>query len=298
MTPVILNKLASPPRRASAVSRALRALQAEPEESGAWVETAASGDAACGFRVRVAATRALRARAYQLAYRVYRESGFVPEEAEGRVVSAPDADPRTFTLLADDGHDNDLGTISLVFDGPDGLPCDEVFPTDLAPLRARRRRLVEVTRLVMDPSCRGNRTLLTRLFNLISVYARRVARATDFVIEVNPRHAGFYERFLLFHTLGADRSCPRVSGAPARLLRLDLDLQGRVCRESAGGTGKKTRTLYARFMAYDREEAVARALADAHRPMSAIDQRFFGLSSREDGSLTPMLDTACRGHSS
>jgi hypothetical protein len=242
----------------------------------------------------VAADRDLRARAYRLAYRVYRESGFVAEGPDAWVVCGADGDPGTFTLLADDGHGNDLGTITLVFDGPAGLPCDEIFRAELAPLRARRRRLVEVTRLAMDRRSRGDRMLLTRMINLICVYARRAARATDFVIEVNPRHAGFYERFLLFNALGADRPCPRVGGAPARLLRLDLGLQDRACREASErprtGHASPPRNLYARFIPYEREEAVSRALAEAHRPMSADEQRYFGLSPRSRGRFvtTPL----------
>ena len=39
------------------------------------------------------------------------------------------------------------------------------------------------------------------------------------MIEVNPRHAVFYQRMLCFTQLGEERMCPRVN-APAVLLRL------------------------------------------------------------------------------
>lgn len=59
------------------------------------------------------------------------------------------------------------------------------------------------------------------MFHIAYMYARRFARCTDLLIEVNPRHVRFYRAMLGFEVLGEERTCARVD-APAVLLRLDL----------------------------------------------------------------------------
>lgn len=268
-------------RRTTAVSRMLRAIRADIERpSGAWPLTPKDGGESPGYVIRVASDRATRERAYTLAHRVYLERGYVPEG--GRMLVSPhDADPHTLTLLAEDGRGNAAGTISLVFDGPRRLPCDELFPGELAALRRDGRRLVEVTRLAVDKAHANNKRLLVHLFNFISVYSRRVERGTDFVIEVHPRHAAFYRKLMLFKPLGNERPCPRVNGAPAVLLKQDLEKEAAEIRAVGGLEGRvrgpNGRTLYAQYMAWAREPELAAWMKAEHRPMPPSDAAHFGL---------------------
>ncbi len=222
-----------------------------------------------GFRMQVAADLGSRERAFRLAYREYRESGYARGNEDGRLVSNFDADPRTLILLIQDRAGQDAATISLVFDSPAGLPCDQVYALDLVALRSQERRLVEVTRLAIDRAYAGAKTLLVQLFNFISVYARNVEAGTDFIIEVNPRHVNYYRRLLLFEPLGPERSCPRVNGAPAVLMRLDLAAQAKEIG-CVGGTqgqarGPHGRTLYSHFCTLAQEERVAKFLMRQQR---------------------------------
>lgn len=204
--------------RPSAVSQALRAIRLDEAPL-----PPAPAPASADYRLRVANDDATRERAYRLAYRVYRASGFADPHPDERCVNTYDARPDTFVLLAEDAAGRAAATVTLVFDaGAQGLPCDEIFAEELAPLRRDAHRLAEVTRLAMAPEQAGGKTLLLHLFSAIFVCARRVHRFDDFVIEVNPRHAPFYQRLLGFEPLGPERPCPRVNGAPALLLRLDL----------------------------------------------------------------------------
>lgn len=203
--------------RPSAVSQALRAIRLDD------APLPPAQPPSPDYRLRVAHDAATRERAYRLAYRVYRTSGFADPHPDERCVNAYDTRPDTFVLLAEDAEGRPAATVTLVFDaGAQGLPCDEIFAEELAPLRRDARRLAEVTRLAMAPEQAGGKTLLLHLFSAIFVFARRVRRFDDFVIEVNPRHAPFYQRLLGFEPLGPERPCPRVKGAPALLLRLDL----------------------------------------------------------------------------
>lgn len=272
-----------PPRlsRPTAVSQMLRAIREDIERpSGAWPLASKDGSESPGYAIRVAADRATRERAYALAHRVYLERGYAPEKCE-MIVAPYDADPHTLTLLAEDDRGQAAGTVSVVFDGPRGLPCDELFSDELEALRGAGRRPLEVTRLAIDKAHANNKRLLVHLFNFISVHARHVARGTDFVIEVNPRHVAFYLKLLLFRTLGDERPCPRVNGAPAVLLKLDLEEQAAEIRAVGGSEGRahgpNGRTLYAQYMEWAREPEVAAWLKAEHRAMPPEDAAHFGL---------------------
>ncbi|MCW8130266.1 MAG: hypothetical protein KIS92_07955 [Planctomycetota bacterium] len=261
------------PRRASGVSQVLRAMYQQP----VWPRAQGSDPDAAGFTVLVANARGARERAYRLARRVYAVKGFVDESSD--LAQPYDLRPDTATLLASTATGDAAGTITCVCESEDGLPCDEVFPGCLDGLRSGGRRLAEVTRLALLESQDRGRPLLVRLMNLISIYARRVAKADDFVIEVNPRHVPFYLRMLGFEVLAPERPCPRVNGAPAVLLRLDLHWQAERVRALAGTTpeGEAARSLYPHFMSFEAEEDAAALLEFQHRPMSALEALHFKL---------------------
>ncbi len=244
-------------RRPTAVSQALHAIREEVERGTEGWEAPESA----GYRFMVAHSVSFRARAIALAHRVYVASGYVSADAEPEA-AAWDARPETFTLLVQDAAGCDAATLSLVFDGPEGLPCDELYAGELAPLRTQGRHLVEVTRLAIDKAHTSSKLLLVRLFNFIYVHARRMRGYDDFVIEVNPRHVMYYIRLLKFQTLGPERPCPRVNGAPARLLRLPLETpEAAVRRVGGSGAAQGERSLYPHFYPYTEEDAVAEFLA-------------------------------------
>ena len=89
----------------------------------------------------------------------------------------------------------------------------------------------------------------------------------DFVIEVNPRHVNYYRRLLCFEVLGQERPCPRVQGAPAVLLRVDLGFGDQEVERVGGsrqrGLPIKDRTLYPYFWHADSEESVTANLKRA-----------------------------------
>lgn len=265
-------------RRPTAVSQILRVINDELEQGTSRWEVDGDNGAQSAYRILVAADRKTRSRAYALAYRVYKGRGYAPRD-ENMLVSPSDASPQTLTLLGQDDAGRDAATITLVFDSPKRLPCDEIYGEELDALRAQGRRLVEVTRLAIDEEHKHSRTLLVRLFNFIYVFARRVRGFDDFVIEVNPRHVNYYRRLLNFEQAGPERACPRVQGAPAVLLRLDLSIPDREVRRVGGkGIAASERTLYPHFYSWLEEGAVAEFLARAHRPMTDADAHFFGLN--------------------
>lgn len=260
----------APPARPSAVSQSLRAIQRDL----ALEASAPQRPPKESFRVRAAGDLRSRDAAYRLAWEVYRQKGYAPDPAARRLVDAFDARPETCTLLGEDAAGAPAGTVTLVFDASEGLPCDAIFQAELSELRARGRRLVEVSRLAIADRFRHARALLERMINLILLHARCTRGYDDFVIEVNPRHAGFYRHFLGFTVLGAERPCPRVGGAPAVLLRLDLAVFERAMRNPASAGA---RTLYPRFLRGAEAAVAAARLARELSPMTPGERAFFGL---------------------
>jgi hypothetical protein len=248
-------------RRSSSLSAALRAVSDLPPGPATH----------SGFRIRVATDTQTRRRAYSLAYDVYKQCGYVDQQQE-LIVSPFDTDPQTLTLLAEDSNGRAAGTASIVFDGDNGLPSDEIFGAELDVLRCQGRHLTEIMRLAVSREHQHSRDVLLRLFNLLFIFARKSRGADDCVIEINPRHVGFYQRVLLFQQLSTERACPRVSGAPAILMRLDYAQAEREIAQP------RTRTLYAQFYRGSAEAEAASRLAVEHRPMTQTEAESFGMS--------------------
>ena len=277
-------------RHPSGVSQALRALsedQAEP--APAWKSPCDSAESA--YRFRVACTISTREHAYRLAFQSYRNCGYVDSTSPSNVPAADSEDllvtpfdslPGTATFLGEDLQGRPAGTATAITDSPFGLPCDEIYSVELDALREQGRRPVEISRLVIDQAHARSKELMIGLFNMLSVYTRRLSGGTDLVIEVNPRHAAFYLRLLGFEALGPERPCPRVQGAPAVLLGIRLSDQEQEIA-LVGGTkgearGPRGRSLYAHFLPLSEEHAMEQFIARSHRPMTAKEREYFGVS--------------------
>ena len=165
--------------------------------------------------------------------------------------------PNQLTLDASVGGDV-VGTLTIGSDSTDGLLVDALYGKEIMLLRAENRKICELSKLAINPD-HGSKELLASLFNLAYIYGRIVEKATDFVIEVNPRHAAYYKRLLGFQQIGETRTCERVN-APAVLLHLDLDYVDAQVSALAGTREPKQRSLYAYFLTKREESRVASTL--------------------------------------
>jgi hypothetical protein len=171
--------------------------------------------------VRLATSTDLLDAAFRLVHDQYVARGYMAPAPSGRRVSLFNALPGTKVFVAC-RHRRLLGTVSLVQDSPHGLPMDEIFRAELDELRATGQRLGEVSALAAVGGGNGF-ALILRLVRMMAVYAADVARLDWLCIAVNPRHLGFYRKAFAFDPFGAQRRYPRVNGAPAVGLRLDLE---------------------------------------------------------------------------
>jgi hypothetical protein len=174
------------------------------------------------YTIQVAQTGEERQRAWALVYEAYAKKGYAGGDPEKLWYGLFDALPDTRTFLASRGG-QDAATLTLVFDSPLGLPADALYGDELDAIRRRGRRACEIVSLV-NVEDRASRCfeVLKHMFRLAYLTAVEMEDAQDFVITVNPHHAGYYEKKMLFERRGEERRYGKVGGAPAILLHLDL----------------------------------------------------------------------------
>jgi len=174
------------------------------------------------YRIRVASAEEDRRAAWRLVYRAYEEEGYITEPGDGMWYGLHDLLPDTTTFLVDD-EGAPVASLTLVFDGAEGLPADELYRDELDALRGAGGRLCEIVSLVnIDRSRSARAEIVRHLFKFAYITARYGECATDFVITVNPHHVPYYEKVLLFDVRGGEKVYDKVGGAPAVLLHLDL----------------------------------------------------------------------------
>jgi hypothetical protein len=204
------------------------------------------------FKVRLANTEARQSAASYLIQRRYAWRGYAIDEQ-------PRPAPSRITIAAHD-EDGTAGTVTVGLDSDDALFVDGLYGEEADALRREGRRLAEFTRLAIDNYVHSKQ-LLAALFHIAFIYARRIHGCTDLLIEVNPRHQGFYRRMLGFELLGTIRSDPRV-GAPAVLLRLCLEHAKTEIARLGGNpsVGTTVRSLYPYAFAAREEMLIERRL--------------------------------------
>ena len=101
------------------------------------------------------------------------------------------------------------------------LPSERVFTEEIRRIRKWfRRKPAEVTFLATKPDLRARNTIF-HLFKAIYRYALS-RKITDLLVGINPKHADFYEKVLLFERLGPRREHPFLPGLSVVLEHLDL----------------------------------------------------------------------------
>jgi len=124
-----------------------------------------------------------------------------------------------FTLLAF-RNARAVGTLTLGVDTPSGLVVDEANQEIVDGLRRIGRRVVELRRFAVQDDGESKAIFANLFFSAYRI-GRVLHRATDVLIEVNPRHEAYYRRIFGFSRVGTQWTCPRVN-APAVLMHLDL----------------------------------------------------------------------------
>lgn len=192
-----------------------------------------------GYRVRHARSRAQRRKACALIKSMYAWRGYVTDSA-----AALPHNPNYVTLEASTKKKL-FGTLTVGLDSADGLFADELYRREINVLRRAGHRVCEMTRLAFNPQY-SSKEVIASLFHLAYLHAHAIHDATDILIEVNPRHASFYQRRLGFKQIGEPRTCTRVN-ATAILLNVPTDYMASQISRHAGSCDASEKSLYPCF---------------------------------------------------
>jgi hypothetical protein len=187
------------------------------------------------FKIRVASSPKARREASSLVRKRYAGRGYL---TSATLVNAHSC---TFSAY-DEGRLS--GTLSLRLDSEDGLAADELYRNEMLVLRRQRRRICEFTRLAVDTT-QLSYPVLAALFHTVFLFAQKLRGIDYAVIEVNPRHVGYYQRALGFQVLAGRRHNARVN-APAVLMGVQFAEIAAKLERHAGKrkSGPTVRNLY------------------------------------------------------
>ncbi len=132
--------------------------------------------------------------------------------------------PHCTVIIAYNTNGKIIGTVSLIKDGPMGLPAESAFIQEFVSIRSsKNRELVEVSALANDPAYRKESHAVLFLLNrFLYLYCRDILLINTLIIVIHPDVQYFYQALLLFKPCGKVVAYNFVKGALARLMYLDF----------------------------------------------------------------------------
>lgn len=241
------------------------------------------------YRIKIANTLEDREAVYRLGYNVYLDKNFIKKNNTGWLIYPYDFETDTTILVVKDNSNKTVGSLTMVFDFDKKLPADNIFLDEINSLRFKSKKIVEISRLVIDPQFRNSKEILILLFNYLAIYSFLVKKYDTIIIEVNPRHIEYYKEALCFEEIGKTKLCPQVNNAPANLMMINSQIiqeQLHRCRTKKI-TDKKERSLYQYYINEKNEYIIADYLSKQTRPISYEEKQYFGFS--ESGLMKALI---------
>jgi hypothetical protein len=229
------------------------------------------------LRFEIAKTREDLDQAFQILHDAYVKEGFSKPHASRRRITDYHALPSTTTLVAKHAGQV-IGTISVIRDGPFGLPTDQVM--DLTRFREKGERLGEVSSLAIRPDFRGRSgEVMFYLFKYMVHYSLDYFGLDRFVIVVNPDRVTLYESLLCFEPLhrSALKHYAFANDAPAVCATLELRRAAEIWHAAYAGVPAYKSIYHLFFGGFSEAE---------RRQMSFPDRPFHTVS---DPVMTPGL---------
>lgn len=218
------------------------------------------------FTIRGSSDSGIRSRAKILLQRMYAWRGYMPSSSEGNInpemeEDVNDGSKATLVAMA---HEKAIGTLTVGFDDVEPFAATAIFADEIAELRRQGGKLCEFTSLaVKEPVC--SREVLASLFHTAYIYANHLHGASRVIIEVNPRHVGFYRTVLSFVAVGKEKINQKVN-APSVLMALEFSRVREMLNRALLGdlSDIPRRSYYPYFFPLAEEHGIAHRMR-AHR---------------------------------
>lgn len=265
----------------SGISAAIQTTMSSLHQNRPLVESSKTKE----FTIKIANTLQEREAVFHLGYQVYLEKGFIKPNPQEWLIQPYDFDSETIILIVQDQEKNLVGSVTLVFDGDSRLPAEKIYGKELNNLKKSGEKLVELSRLIVNPQYRNAKEVLILLFNYLGIYSYHIKNYRSLIVQVNPRHKNYYKGLLNFDEVGDEKACPVVQNAPAVLLHLPLSRwQSEVVRcTNSQDQNNKERSLYPYFLQMKQQTLVAYYLAKQVKSMSEEEKQYFGFSESNIG---------------
>jgi hypothetical protein len=176
---------------------------------------------ACDLDIRVARSLPEIVDAWGLVYTAYRRIGIIDANDSELHTSEYAINPQTSVVIGCTETDI-ASTLTIMHDSPRGLPLDKAYPGELAALRERGERLMEVG-LLADRRAKMARSIAAIFGMMRYVFYNSRFTSSKILCGVHPHHAGFYMKSFGFEQAGPESTHPTVKEAAVVLLRLDLN---------------------------------------------------------------------------
>lgn len=270
-----------PSQPISGISAAIQTTMSSLRQNRPLVESSKTKE----FTIKIANTLQEREAVFRLGYQVYLEKEFIKPNQQEWLIQPYDFDPETIILIVQDHEKNLVGSVTLVFDGDSRLPAEKIYGKELVHLKKSGDKMVELSRLIVNPHYRNAKEVLILLFNYLGIYSYHIKNYKSLIVQVNPRHKNYYKGLLNFDEVGDEKACPVVQNAPAVLLHLPLSRwQSEVVRcTNSQNQNSKERSLYPYFLQMKQQTLVAYYLAKQVKPMSEEEKQYFGFSESNIG---------------
>ncbi|WP_413284619.1 N-acyl amino acid synthase FeeM domain-containing protein [Vibrio sp. MA40-2] len=126
-----------------------------------------------------------------------------------------------------------VGTVTLVMDGPMGLPMEEFCGEAIDKMRKEGRKVAEVVAFAVDPKYTKHKIFL-HMFKLLFQFAA-MKGVTDICCSVTERHIRFYRRVCLFEPIGELTPYSAAYKHRVQGHRLDISQAKKKAEEFYGG---------------------------------------------------------------
>lgn len=165
---------------------------------------------------------------WRLTHDAYVASHYADPQPGGMLQHYPHLDqiPETSVFIVEDAFGRVLGSNSLTLDGPAGLHVDDDFKETVDDVRRECRRkgwnLGASWRIATHPECRNHLDVILPLIQATVEEGKRYPLDVT-LYTFNPKHERFYRRMLGLETIAGPLAGHSVKGAPAILMRGNLE---------------------------------------------------------------------------